>query len=320
MFRYVGTFVILTLLGVLYEKYKVKFVPDEELEKYDLIKKYLLNGNEYLGGKPILWVHSKHNINARNWTNFGSRNTNKLNQPYILSCIETIVKHCGESFHVCLIDDKSFTRLLPKWDIDISNLAEPVRNHIRKLAMAKLLYTYGGMQIPDSTIVLKDLIGLHNDALLNKDCFIGEKISRNVMSTHASLTPNLQLIGCKRNSKSMNEYIKYLELLNSRDYTNEVEFEGKMERFINKLCMNGMIKKIDGKIFGAKDKQNKDVNVDRLMGKTYIDFASHLLHGIYIDGDMLLKRPKYAWFCRLSQQQLLNCDNIICKWILIGQN
>lgn len=72
MFRYVGAFVILTVLGALYEKYKVKFVPDEELEKYDLIKKYLLNGNEYLGGKPILWVHTTHNINARNWVNFGS--------------------------------------------------------------------------------------------------------------------------------------------------------------------------------------------------------------------------------------------------------
>ena len=84
MFRYISAFVILTVLGILYEKYKIKFVPDEEL-CYDLIKKYLLNSNEYLGGKPILWIHSTHNINARNWKNFGSRNTNNLNQPYILS-------------------------------------------------------------------------------------------------------------------------------------------------------------------------------------------------------------------------------------------
>ena len=319
MFRYVGALVILTVLGALYEKYKVKFVPDEELEKYDLIKKYLLNGNKYLGGKPILWVHSIHNINSRNWKNFGSRNTTDLNQPYILSCIESIVKHCGESFHICLIDDNSFTKLLPNWDIDVSNLAEPVRNHLRKLAMAKLLYTYGGMQIPDSTIILKDLMPLYNNSLTSKDLFVGQRLSRNIMSSHASLTPNLELLGCNKNSSAMNEYIKYLELLNSRDYTNEVEFDGKMERMINKLCVNGLVKKLKGALFAAKDDKNNDVNIDRLLGNTFIQF-SHNINGIFIDNNMILKRPKYAWFARLSQQQLMNCDNNICKWLIIAQN
>jgi hypothetical protein len=161
MFRYVGTFIILTVLGILYEKYKLKFVPDEELEKYDLIKKYLLNSNENLGGKPILWVHTTHNINARHWLNFGSRNTLQLNQPYILSCIETIVRHCSDSFHICLIDDSSFMKLIPQWEIDVPSLAEPVRSHIRALAMSKLFLHYGGMTIPDSTIVLTDLIEVY---------------------------------------------------------------------------------------------------------------------------------------------------------------
>ena len=198
MFRYISAFVILTVLGILYEKYKIKFVPDEELEKYDLIKKYLLNSNEYLGGKPILWIHSTHNINARNWKNFGSRNTNNLNQPYIFSCIESAVKFCGESFHVCLIDDNSFTKLLPMWDIDVRSLANPVRTHIRELAMAKLLNKYGGFQIPDSTIVLKDLITLYRNSLSNNDCFVGQSLSRNIMSTHTSLTPNINIFGCKK--------------------------------------------------------------------------------------------------------------------------
>ena len=319
MFRYAGAFVILTVLGVLYEKYKVKFVPDEELEKYDLIKKYLLNGNEYLGGKPILWVHSKHNINARNWKNFGSRNTNNLNQPYILSCIESIVKHCSNSFHVCLIDDKSFSRLIPQWNINISNLAEPVREHVRKLAMSKLLFTYGGMHIPDSTIILKDLKSTYDKSLKSHECFVGQKISKNIMSTYDSLSPNLELMGCNKNSKVMNDYVKSLELMNSRDYTNEIEFEGKMERLLNKFCMKGLIKKIDGCVFGSKDIHRKDVNIDRLMNNNYIQFSEKLV-GIYIDQNMLLKRPKYSWFCRLSQQQLMNCDNIICKWLIIALN
>ena len=50
MFRYISVIIILTVLGILYEKYKLKFMPDEELQKYDLIRKYLLNGDEDLGG------------------------------------------------------------------------------------------------------------------------------------------------------------------------------------------------------------------------------------------------------------------------------
>ena len=56
MFRYFSIFIILTVLGYLYEKYKLKYVPDEELEKYDMVRKFLLNGGPGLGDKPILWI------------------------------------------------------------------------------------------------------------------------------------------------------------------------------------------------------------------------------------------------------------------------
>ena len=175
------------------------------------------------------------------------------------------------------------------------------------------------MQIPDSTVILKDLKSIYKQSLNTHECFVGQKISRNIMSTYDSLSPNLELIGCKKNSKVMNEYIKYLELMNSRDYTSEVEFEGKIERLLNKFCMKGLIKKIDGCIFGSKDINRKDINIDRLISKKYIPFSEELM-GIYIDQNMLLKRPKYSWFCRLSQRQLMTCDNIICKWLIIALN
>ena len=55
MIRYITTFVILTVLGVLYERYKIKYQPDEELSKYDLIKKYLQNA------RPILLKNKQNN-------------------------------------------------------------------------------------------------------------------------------------------------------------------------------------------------------------------------------------------------------------------
>ena len=53
--RYITIFIILTTIGILYDRYIKKFFPDEELGKHDLVRKYLLNedgsvtGNLYCG-------------------------------------------------------------------------------------------------------------------------------------------------------------------------------------------------------------------------------------------------------------------------------
>ena len=54
----------------------------KNLDKYSLVRKYLLNESDSMTGKEILWIHTKHDINSRNWSSFGSRNSRKLNQPY----------------------------------------------------------------------------------------------------------------------------------------------------------------------------------------------------------------------------------------------
>ena len=96
-------FILLTAIGILYKRYEAKYFPDEELDKYNLVRKYLLNESDSMTGKEILWIHTKHEINSRNWSSFGSRNSRKLNQPYKDLCVESIIRQCGNSFNVCLI-------------------------------------------------------------------------------------------------------------------------------------------------------------------------------------------------------------------------
>ena len=67
MFRYFTMFILITLLGYLYERYKYKQESNEELAKYDMVKKFLLNDNTILTGKPILWIFNNYQINSRWW-------------------------------------------------------------------------------------------------------------------------------------------------------------------------------------------------------------------------------------------------------------
>ena len=318
MLRYFSLFIALTLIGYFYEKYKLKYEPDEELEKYDMVRKFLLNGGAGLGKKPLLWIHSSHPVNHRWWPSFGSRNTRLLNQPYRVSCVETIVKHCSKSFNICLIDDNSFGKLIPRWSIDMEKLSNPVKLHIRTLALSKLLYNFGGLLLPNSTIVCRDLKPLFDRALSKNDCFSVKMINRGSAATYSPYFPTTKIIGCKKESKVMKRYLSYLEKLAGTDYTNESDFLGQANRWLFQQYHEGKMHLVCAKLFGTQDRRGGEVGIDRLMGSTYIPFATDK-YAIYIPGDEILRRTKYQWFARLSQQQVRDCETIAAKELLIAQ-
>lgn len=157
-----------------------------------MIKNYLLNESPLYGyNRPKLWIHSKYEINSRKWKDFYSRNTTDLNQDYIHLTIKTIINHCGEDFNICLIDDDSFGKLLPNWDVDLMNMAEPRKSNYRAMGMAQLIYVYGGMTLPNSFVCLKNLKDfmmniqqrmLHLYANLSIEHLIYLKVLQNVLS------------------------------------------------------------------------------------------------------------------------------------------
>ena len=71
---YIIFFIILTVAGLLYDRYKLKTQLDEELQQYDMIQKFLLNESSLARSKkPIIWVHLGFYKNSRNWPSFFSR-------------------------------------------------------------------------------------------------------------------------------------------------------------------------------------------------------------------------------------------------------
>ena len=138
----------------------------------ELIKQYLLNDSPLYGyNRPKLWIHSKYEVNSRKWKSFQSRNSMDLNQDYLHLTIKTIINHCGEDFNICLIDDESFEKLLPNWDVKIAHMAEPMKSHYRSLGMAQLIYVYGGMAVPNSLICMKNLKMFYDDSLKSNKPF-----------------------------------------------------------------------------------------------------------------------------------------------------
>ena len=320
MLKYIAIFVVLTVVGVYYDKYKRRTELSEEQRNQQYITDYLLNDNKILSGKkPILWIHNEYKTNARNWNSFFSRNNTDLNQPYIGLCIKSIIKTCGDSFNICLIDDDSFSKIIPSWNISLDSLSEPIKSHMRNIAMAKLIYYYGGVIIPNSLVLLKDIHPLYLECVEKHGCFVGEMVNRTSTSVNMTFFPCPKIIGCNKNSPTIKEFIKYLETLSLEDYSNETDFLGQSNRWLYQQCVTQQMTLIDGKVFGIKTLDNKPVIIDTLLTKGRVEYDDRVLCGIYIPADDILKRKTYQWFSRLSPAQILSSDLIISKYMLISQ-
>ena len=295
--KYLLYFIVLVAVGIIYDKYKEKQGLSADQQNYELIKKYLLNDNTILGNKPIMWVHTVRDVNSRHWPSFMSRNTTDLNQPYISMCIESIVKHCGDSFNVVLIDDHSFDKLIPGWNVSITDTADPVKSHLRTLAICKLLYYFGGVVCPNSFLCLKDLKPMYDEQLKDGNGF---------MFNTCGL-----FVGSRKHSPAMRDVLNYLEALNSRDFTNEQDFLGKVSHFLS-----AKFPVMDGKLVGlVTESDNKPVLVDDLLETSYVDISESAL-GVLIPARDILTRNKYKWFARQSKHQVLDGDLAVSRYFV----
>ena len=113
----------------------------------------------------------------------------------------------------------------------------------------------------------------------------------------------------------MAEYIQFLQNVISKDYTDESNFVGCYGRWCNdKINVNEM-NLITADILGIKDRTNKVINVERLIGNSYIDLCNNVV-GVYVPHDEILKRTSIQWFARLSAKQSLEADTNISKYLL----
>ena len=311
-------FFILMTVGILYKKYEDKLVASTTERNDAAIRDYLLTDPNTLAdmvsSKPILWIPIHYEYNTRNWDSFGSRSSYDLNQPYMYLTVKSIIHHCKDSFNICLVDDNSFIRLMPRWKYANSRLANPVADHVRRLGVAMLLHIYGGMTVPPSFLCMRDLIDMYNNGTINNNMFMVETRNRSVTSASREYIADPQFMGAPSGNAEMSDLVDYMEKLTEMDKTAQSDFTGD----ISKWCdSNQRITKVVPELIGVRDKNGKMIMIEDLLSNDYLKLTTHS-YGIYIPSSELLSRSKYSWFARLSGRQVLESNTILGKYILIS--
>jgi len=311
----VSILIIIVFLAYLYKKYESKYL--YENNNYYDIQNYLLGNltRNDIGAikKPIMWIYISHEYNTRNWLSFMSRSSTDLNQPYITLCVKSLIQRCNKSFHIVIIDDNSFEKLLPEWNLSIMDLTCVHRLY----GLMSILYKYGGMLTPMSFVCFKDLIDIYYKGIRNDGMFVGENVNHS--STINSLfVPNPWLSGCKKENETMKSFIDYIKSVMDTDYTYNSKIEGVISTWLSKQINSKTINLIDGYELGVKNKQEQPILVDDLLQSSYINLDTTVIYGIWIPYREILSRTNYQWFARMSEEQILNSNVILGKYIFLS--
>lgn len=320
MKSYTNVFILLFMLivtGFLYKRFEDKLQRNNNTNSYESIQQYLLNEHELSNSKkPILWIHVPYEYNSRNWD---SRSSYDLNQPYLYLTVKSILKFCDQSFTICIIDDNTFKKLIPTWDINMTAVSDPILTNIRMLGLAKLLYIYGGLICPISFVCIKSLEELYSKGISNESdsMFVCEMVDRTSTSDTSDFCPSLLFCGAPKKSETVNSLCEFIERTMSHDFTADSRFKGEYNRWIRQQIGSRRVKLIDGKEIGVKTTEGKQIILDDLMSNHYLKLDPHT-YGIYIPATEVLRRLKFEWFARLTEKEVLESDTIIGNYLLLS--
>lgn len=310
--------IVLLVLGFLYNRYEKKRQRQTDGDMFDAIQNYLLDETDLdHSKKPILWIHVPHEYNARHWLSFGSRSSFELNQPYLYLTVRSIIHHCEKQFTICIIDDRSFARLLPRWCIDLSAVANPIQQNLRQLAQMKLLHRFGGVFCPISFLCMRSLFSMYEKGALQADTmFVCEKVNRTITSGEFEFYPSLEFCGAPKECPVVEDLIQYMEAIDSEDFTAASTFLGAFPRWVMKRVSEGKVQLIPGAEVGVKTVEDAPVLVDDLLANNYLHLYSNM-YGIWIPAEEILGRRNFEWFARMSAKQVLHSNTILGNYFLI---
>jgi hypothetical protein len=276
----------------------------------ELIRKYLLNESPLYGmNRPKLWIHSTYEKNARQWKDFYSRNTTDLNQPYIHLTIKSIINHCGADFNICLIDDETFSKLIPTWEVNMATLSEPHKSTYREVGMLQLLYLYGGIIVPNSFICMQNLA-----PLLAEQPFVAEMVNRTCNASNQNFMPSTKFMGAKKGCPVIQKMLAENKADVNRHFTTEDKFLGNTQQWLYNEVNAGSMQLVNGKRIGTKTSRGKQILLEDLMGEDYLDLDKDA-YGIYVPAEEVLARPKYQWLAYLSSEEVLKTNAVIIKYL-----
>ena len=312
---------IIVCLVLLYSLYNIDCLKDKLGIHSPKMPVYDLNGYLYKNKvdirkltKPKIFIHLPLEKNERNWKEFGSRTSEKMNMSIVYLCIKSIIANCGHHYDVIIFDNENMVDM-----IDSYNLADDITGanykslDVYKLkswenyCKMKILNEFGGAMMnpyfyftkcPDKSI------------LKPKKMTITKYVNEGLFNTNEKMValPS-HFVSSPKKDKDLNIYIQYLYhvLVNGEKFQNE-KYENAIMNF-KKLNI------VDPKYFGIVSTDDEPIYYNDILSyNKKINYWSNSF-AMYVNVEMFKTHTKDGWFLRLSPEQLINSNTVIGNYL-----
>lgn len=296
---YVTIFILTLFLSGIASHVNDYFQYYKQEEEVAMINKYLLKDTN----NPKLWIHTTYDKDI--WESLSHDNVNDVS--YLFLTVRSIVKYCKDDFTICLINDESFSKLIPSWNVNMNILPEPMKSNLRQYGLTYLLYLHGGMLVPNHFLCLKSLKHMFERSSEQNTPFVCE-IKNNLS--------DICFLGCLLKKDEtilrMSEYLK--SNINNFQYSSSNLFLHDTSRWCFEQIALHQMTLVGGEVIGVTSLDHKPIRLEDLMEEQSIQLHIECC-GIYIPKDEMSKRLHYNWFTLLSSQEIVKTSTILGKYI-----
>jgi hypothetical protein len=158
---------------------------------------------------------------------------------------------------------------------------------------------------------------MYNRGTNDETMFVCENYDSNITSMNKLFYPDAHFMGARKENHTIKEFINFMELTISDDYTAQTKFIGEFDKWCDNKIRKGKMRLIPGTDIGTRTIDDQPVTVETLLSDDYIHFYGKS-YGIWIPAEMILKRRHYEWFARMSHDQIFQSQFILAKYFVLA--
>jgi hypothetical protein len=231
--------------------------------------------------KPLLWVYVPEETGVVKWNSFMGRDKNEQYLSIYKLCLNSIMLHNSNDFHIVLLHKDNVSYYLPKFTFP------PNTNRINSNALRfSILNEYGGIYMPIHTLCFRPLISLYSNTKQNDLTVFG-----NIESDVAIANPR----------KTANIFAQYYE---SRK--NGLRGGSAFDDIPSKLAEKNKVSIMDDTLIGYRDIYGEELTSSHFVSQNHTRMKNQdNTHLIVIKMDSYRKD---SFLLRMSEKQILNSN------------
>jgi hypothetical protein len=259
---------------------------------------------------PTIWIYvDDTDVNSRWWADFGARSSRVYNLPFLNLCYQTIVKACGEHYHVEVIGGLADAeRRLGFLPTPMRNKRLPLREEEMTYLKVAFLEKFGGLWMGPATIALREIPVLPNDkvVLFGSDpleTYAGSK-GTYLPNQHAMWSPHAQHPFFTEWKTILEERLERQstgkEIRNDKNW--DILFVGTGKQNVIVMPHAELTRKKTGRKIELEDLLAAGTD-----GHLPFDLHPETIY-VPFPWPELLERRMFGWFLRMSEDQILESD------------